>query len=461
MAWRDNLRLGSYRGVPFYIDNHEVEGGRRLVATQFPLIDVPFVEDLGRTGRTYRVQCYVIGDDYMQQREALRLVLESAGGDDGGRLVHPYLGEMFAACARYRMRETQRDGGIAYFDIEFLEVGRKLPPPAAGDTAASWLQKLAKLMPLLKEAFTLAYLIATKPGFLANLALGLLGDVAGQVFANLTGLDAGAFAGLVGFVTGFALSPADPAGTADNVLNGFAAIGSAAVARVTGQTSAQASAASTSSTISAAPVPPPPFVPGAPIAAGGAGSPFAAGASIPAAAPYFDAAPLAADLPADPSFGLAALASYTPPTPAPAPSTPVLAQQAANQQAIVDLVRGAAVLAIATVYAQTDWTSAGAAQAARDQLVALIDDRSVAAELAGNDQLYLAWQDVEAAAVADLTARAMQLPDLGAYAVPASLPSLALAQRLYADPTRSDELVRLNDARHPLFMAPAGKALSS
>jgi hypothetical protein len=55
-------------------------------------------------------------------------------------------------------------------------------------------------------------------------------------------------------------------------------------------------------------------------------------------------------------------------------------------------VRGAAVAALAELYAGMDWTSADDASAARDQLADLLDARQLAASAAERDALLTAWQ---------------------------------------------------------------------
>ena len=45
--------------------------------------------------------------------------------------------------------------------------------------------------------------------------------------------------------------------------------------------------------------------------------------------------------------------------------------------------------------------------------------------------------------------------------VPAGLPSLVLAHRLYQDAERADELVSAANPRHPAFMPTGFRALSS
>ena len=66
-------------------------------------------------------------------------------------------------------------------------------------------------------------------------------------------------------------------------------------------------------------------------------------------------------------------------------------------------MRGAAVAALAELYAGMDWTSADAASTARDQLADLLDARQLAAAAAGQDALFAAWQALASVALQDLT----------------------------------------------------------
>jgi hypothetical protein len=145
----------------------------------------------------------------------------------------------------------------------------------------------------------------------------------------------------------------------------------------------------------------------------------------------------------DPSGGLADLATWGDDLlAANTGGTPTLALQVANVQATVDLVRGAAVAAVAEVYAGTEWTSADAAAAARDQLAALIDARAMAAAAAGQDALFTAWQALASISSQDLTLRAQQLPQLATYARPSPPAASSLAYRLNQDATAPRSLSR-------------------
>lgn len=137
MTWREDLRRvtvggrkligASFRGVAFFVESSERGGGRRAVVHEFPLRDDPFVEDLGRSARTFRVDGYVIGDDYLTQRDTLLVALEDMEGP--GELVHPYYGVRSAICTSVSVREAKTDGGMATFSIEFAETPTQVPVP--------------------------------------------------------------------------------------------------------------------------------------------------------------------------------------------------------------------------------------------------------------------------------------------------------------------------------------------
>lgn len=138
MTWFDDLRRvtlpdgrkligASFRGVPFFVDSEEYSGGRRVIIHEFPLRDDPFGEDLGRLARTFRVDGYVIGDDYLTQRDALISKLEDEDGT--GELVLPGYGVKRAMCPRFSVRTSRTDGGMATFAIDFAETPAQVPAP--------------------------------------------------------------------------------------------------------------------------------------------------------------------------------------------------------------------------------------------------------------------------------------------------------------------------------------------
>jgi hypothetical protein len=75
--------------------------------------------------------------------------------------------------------------------------------------------------------------------------------------------------------------------------------------------------------------------------------------------------------------------------------------------------------------------------------------------------VYRALVALHGATVRDLTQRSRPLPRMTTYAFSRRRPVLAIAQRLYGDASRADELRSENKTVHPLFMPASGRALSA
>jgi prophage DNA circulation protein len=122
-----------------------------------------------------------------------------------------------------------------------------------------------------------------------------------------------------------------------------------------------------------------------------------------------------------------------------------------------NLVRRGAVLQSATVAAATDWVTADDAIAARDGLATGIELQLVTEAIPSN-QVYSNLTAVRAAVVRDLEKRGAQLPRLWTYTLNQPLPALVVAQKLYGDANRADEIVRRNRIAHP-GRVPGGESL--
>lgn len=138
MSWRDDLRrvkmadgrtliAASFRGVPFFVESSTRAGGRRAVDHEFPYRAKPFVEDLGQKAKVYRLDGYVLGDDYVRQRDKLLDACELEEGP--GQLVSPYDGVVTAICVNCEVRESKSEGGIAMFALEFHDAPLQAPVP--------------------------------------------------------------------------------------------------------------------------------------------------------------------------------------------------------------------------------------------------------------------------------------------------------------------------------------------
>ena len=133
MAWRDRYLPASFRGVRFHVRAHENTGGRRLQTHQYPGSDEPFTEDLGRRAREFSVEAYIVGDDYMERRDALLDACEKGGP---GTLIHPYRGQREVACDRYRLSESTAEGRMCRITLELVEAGRNRHPTDRANSRA-------------------------------------------------------------------------------------------------------------------------------------------------------------------------------------------------------------------------------------------------------------------------------------------------------------------------------------
>lgn len=135
MAWRDELRSASFRGVHFQVEGGTLTFGRRLAVHEYPQREKPYVEDLGKKAREYRLDAFVIGPDYMDKRDALIEALETPGA---GQLVHPYFGSVVVTVTGdITVTEMTDRGGMAQISTTFIEAGELNAPDVLTDTVAA------------------------------------------------------------------------------------------------------------------------------------------------------------------------------------------------------------------------------------------------------------------------------------------------------------------------------------
>jgi prophage DNA circulation protein len=134
--WRETLQPASFNGAGFFVAIDAKGGGRRNVVHEFPKLDTPYAEDMGRRARKFTISGYVIqnssnGYNYQPGRDALIAALETEGP---GVLVHPTLGTDAVQPDVYSVTERLEDrGGMAEFEMTFVEAGS--PPGSTTNTA--------------------------------------------------------------------------------------------------------------------------------------------------------------------------------------------------------------------------------------------------------------------------------------------------------------------------------------
>jgi prophage DNA circulation protein len=120
MGWKDKYREASFRDVPFFVTRAEASYGRRVVEHEFPQVDDPYQEDLGRKKRDFKVEGYIVGEDYMIARDAM---IEASEEPGAGKLVHPYLGTMRVVCKELTVSEQSDEGRMCRIQFVFGPAG--------------------------------------------------------------------------------------------------------------------------------------------------------------------------------------------------------------------------------------------------------------------------------------------------------------------------------------------------
>lgn len=132
-SWLYRLQPASFRGVPFKVSDDEATYGRRTTTHEYPLREVPFTEDLGRKARRYSVSAYLVGSDYMSQRDRLLTALEKGGS---ATLVHPFYGSVTVNVdGEIKVQHSRDNGGMCTISLQFVESGQLNYPTAGGATA--------------------------------------------------------------------------------------------------------------------------------------------------------------------------------------------------------------------------------------------------------------------------------------------------------------------------------------
>lgn len=451
--WTDSLQQASFRGIPFAVLGGDGRHGRRLGVHQYPYRDKPWAEDLGRGVRRYTVTGFLISDsavygggDVISQREKL---IGAAEAEGSGTLVHPTLGELTVSIPEDGFSWQERWDTGRYFEITLLciESGDREFPSASNDTggdtnsAADGMDQAAAtsyatqttgnadfftgISDALHEGASVVGMVTRTAQSWTALLMGAASDATGlfNMLVELPGNFGRYFAGrTVGFASGNVLASSQ---TVDSLINtGIAersVVGVACAALVS--------------------------------AAQGVDPNATAVAAQAAAAALFSAM-------ANPSDGIrifSGLFNFYPALPVPN-SLSGQAEQIV-QVATGSLFRRSILGALARTTAVYQPSSADDAANLKANVAALFDAEIETAGDDGDDTSYEALRTCRAAIILDLNTRGASLPQLQTVISAEPVSALVIAQRLYQDEGRADELITEADPVHPLFMPTTFKAL--
>lgn len=389
--WPSTLWPASFRGIPFQVESDRGPGGRRIAIHEFPGSETPFIEDLGKTAPTFQVTAYLASDTVDADATVFRAALDTPGP---GVLVLPIEGPLSAHLRAYDRAYAKDRMGLVAFTLDFVRAGAMSP-----------LTSVLMLAQLVYDAVdSLGASIAASAAQMQ--AFGQPGWVVSSAIAGLQDIPA-----VLETVRASAVIDPTVSAGLQSTLSGIYNAVPGAVSSLTGVdtsvvTDSLAAAAALQTAMDPA-----------------------------AAATAFGAA----------VDDLAVLPASTGAT----PSAQTLAANAALAQRL-------ARLTLMTTYVSAVAGASYAARpdgvAARQLLVARFDVEFADCAGAANIDLYVALQNLRAAALSYLSSVIADLRPLVTASSNAPMPSLWWAWRLYQDPSQALGLVARNSVRHPAWM---------
>lgn len=410
-----DLSPASFRGVSFWVENDTEDYGRRVVTHEYPMRDKHENEDLGERAQKFKITAYVVGDDAVSQKDAIVSACRTQGA---GLLRMPANGAFLARCLTLSVTRSLTEQCYFKLHMEFVaEPG----------------------------VFALSALAGMVAAVISSILRGAYSSVSASFSSSFT------TTGVLPYVVNNAVA---------RVLN-FAAIAMDRVERVNGAIQDDTTASVMTDITGLvqnvdALVRPGPNDPSSETMVTTIGdifygmlaaySPDDLIESLKALARYTYLEQTNAD----------GVASYFDPSEAGLSASKIA--DANNAAAFNGTVRIFALIALASAMAEATYPNRSAAVQARADLVELFDQQiERTTDEAVSDILVTARDH----AVRALSKNAANLVSVVTVTSPTSMPVLYWANRLYADTTRSLELVDRNGVTVPAFMPQVFQALQS
>lgn len=400
MGWQERFKQGtlgidplkgnaSFRGVPFFVDAHKATSGKRLVEHEYPQSRNSKVEDLGPNLRRYTITASLVGNDHMDQRDALIAVSDKNGT---GILQHPYFGKILVQCRLCDVEESKEELRVTRLQLEFVQIAETEITKVGTDTTGKILDSVDAAYLALHSTFLKAYAIAGIPyneGLQVQKVLGL----------GITAVDDAKK--VVGRVAEyFKLST-----TMKNQVNTLFSDAEELIVSVL--------------TLSAFGV--------------------------------TDEGLLPVDFVMDRKKefkDIKAMWNFSPL--ASQPSSTVVPSAASN--ALIQAVQLSGVITSAGLVARLEFTSVEEASTALTEILQKIDSLALSTSPVLADDMFIALQDVRTAVSEDIDTRSRTLSRLVSYSTNVPLPAVVISNVLYGDVEREADLLLRNHIGHPGFV---------
>lgn len=126
--WAKTLRRASYRGVPFWVDYDDFNGGKRLARHEYAGGRVTLIEEMGLATADIEVTAYLVGDASDLESTVLGAALLAPGP---GMLVLPISPAQLATAESFRRSQEKDRRGYIAMSIRFVPHGNT-PIPGIG-----------------------------------------------------------------------------------------------------------------------------------------------------------------------------------------------------------------------------------------------------------------------------------------------------------------------------------------
>jgi prophage DNA circulation protein len=437
------LQKAYWRGIPFSVTGEVTRKGRKVAVHDYPFRDGGWAEDMGRQMRVFSFTGYLSGDI----APVLQMALDRAAEAEGpGLLIHPTIGMqrvMLLSCATAVRKEAMR---VIECQFEFIEAGE---PNFIMSLVATAIQVVSAATSGL-TAFGGS--IGSGAGATASIGYPVIGEGVAVMTAfgaacSMAGADPG---GLISLATG--INVPDPDRTLGRFAFGNVSQMTTCNLDVNGNPDVPQTVSTMTGTIAAGRA----TLAQAITAGTSAASTFSTGtaaAMVTALSTVTEALRSTMMDPADQVrvfLGLSAW-SYSDSV-ANAGLTGLPAAMGTMRDSMAVTARRVALSSLARAAAAYRPVSYQDALALREAVSGAIETEMVAAGDAGDDATYTALRALRVAVVEDLTTRGATLPQMTTMTLPMPLPALTVAQRLYRDASRADEVTAAADVPHPAFL---------
>lgn len=396
MGLRQQVRPGSFRGVPFMTVSSETDGlARRVEVHQFPFRNTPFAEDFGEQARSFSLEVYVPWERPPGAEKGGRRDLQEACAAAGpGPLMHPFWGERTVVCTRASASENNGHIGLTRFTLEFTDAGNNRFPDVEVNTTGAVEESGQEARVALQESFSSRW-PRIAPQWVTDASVARIQDLAGALESARAlvpgGVSPAAFKQVLQEL-------ADPT----SLLSNPGLLGGAI-----------------SSTIQSL--------------AGLSTDPFSTFRMLSGFVQEFGSAFASIDA-------------------SPGSSRFI---EAERQESIIRLAKGSAVVEAAVAVREVPLSSYNDAATMRDRVVELFDSELEATGDLGDDVALEALTALRTEVLNDLRVRGAALATVRTLTLASTTPAIVLAYRLYTDPERGEEIVARNGLRHPIFLPAA------